>query len=153
MRPVRTDSGRHPFEVTSLLAALVCGITLVGIEGSPRSVSAAIPGDLERAWELTLVVVGVVGLVGILWPGHPATRLGVELGALLALGAVTGMYAIALLVSIGASGVFAGTFTAGTAVAAWCRAIQIVRDLGRLARLDDTAAPVDVPMLVERDPP
>lgn len=152
-RPVRIGPARHPFEVMALASALVCGIVLAVVEGSPPSVSAVIPGDLEPLWEFGLVAVGIVGLLGLGWPGRLGTALGVELGGLVGLGAVTGMYAIALAVTVGTPGIVAASFTAAVAVAAWWRGVQIIRDLGRLARPDQADVPVDVPVLVERDPP
>jgi hypothetical protein len=153
MRPVRLVSGRHPFEMTSLFTAVACGIGMIGFDSRPRSVAVAMPTVLEQVWEIGLIVAGVGGLCGITWRGQPATGLGMELGSLVSLGAITGMYAIALLVVSGWPALTAGSFIAGIAVASWWRCAQIARDLGRLARVSAVGDIVEVPLLVERDPP
>jgi hypothetical protein len=151
---IRIVSGRHPFEVTSLATAVLCGSLLIGFDSRPRSVAVAMPDVLEQIWAFGLIVVGVFGLCGIGWRGRVATGLGVELGAMVSFGAVTGMYAIAVFVVSGVGGVAAGCFIAAVAVASWWRCFQIARDLGRLARVggNEGGDIVQVPLLVERDP-
>ncbi|MFY1671758.1 hypothetical protein ACN27G_17565 [Plantactinospora sp. WMMB334] len=122
--------------MTSLATALLCGALLVGLDSRPRSVVVAMPALLEQIWAVGLIVTGLAGLAGIGWRGHFATGLGVELGALLGLGAVTGMYAIALFVVSGAGALAAGLFLTAVAVASWWRCLQIARFLYHLARLD-----------------
>jgi hypothetical protein len=140
--------------MTSLVTAVVCGSLLIGFDSRPRSVAVAMPDVLEHIWAVGLVVVGVVGLYGVAWRGRAATALGVELGAMVSFGAVTGMYAIAVFVVYGVAGLAAGCFIAAVAVASWWRCLQIVRDLGRLARVSGNAGGdgVEVPLPVERDP-
>ncbi|GIG92496.1 hypothetical protein Pen02_74320 [Plantactinospora endophytica] len=148
-------SGWQPFEVTSLATAVVCGVSLVGLDSRPRSVAAAMPNLLEQIWAVGLIVAGVAGLCGVAWQGQLATALGVELGALLGFGSVTGMYAIAVFVIAGRPGIAAGLFIAALAVSSWWRCVQIVRDLHRLARAQELRHKIEVPMPVEgaaRDP-
>ncbi|WP_159104848.1 hypothetical protein [Plantactinospora sp. BB1] len=148
-RPARMVSGRHPFEVTSLATAVVCGVLLVVLDSRPRSVAVAMPTLLEQVWAVGLILAGVAGLCGVVWRGQPATGMGVELGALLAFGAVTGMYAIAVFVISGRPGLAAGLFIAAVAVASWWRCAQIARHLYRLARAHERRGPAGVPVLVE----
>ncbi|MGI5149140.1 hypothetical protein ACQEVC_22710 [Plantactinospora sp. CA-294935] len=152
IRHARVVSGRHPFEVTSLATAVVCGVLLVVLDSRPRSVSLAMPTLLEQVWAVGLIVTGIAGLSGVAWRGQPATGMGVELGALLSFGAVTGMYAIAVFVISGQPGLTAGLFIAAVAVASWWRCAQITRDLYRMAQAQQQRAAVEVPTLVEGAP-
>ncbi|RKR90981.1 hypothetical protein BDK92_5365 [Micromonospora pisi] len=153
MRPVLIISGRHPFEVTLLAAAVVCGVGLLLSDARPRSVTVAMPLTVQATWEIGLIVGGVLGLVGVSWRGQLSTGLGLELGAIVLFGTTTGMYAIALLAISGRSGLAAGTFVAAVSAASYWRTVQIVRDLRRLARVGTTCTLVDVPLLVERESP
>lgn len=154
MRPLLIISGRHPFEVTLLLAAVVCGSGLLLLADTrPRSVSVAMPGVVQATWEIGLVVCGLLGLVGIGWRGQLSTGLGLELGAIVLFGTTAGMYALAIFAISGRVGLAAGTFVAAVSAASYWRATQIVRDLRRLAQACATSAIVDVPLLVERESP
>jgi hypothetical protein len=153
MRPIKITTGRHPFEVTFLFAALVCGVALVASDMRPLSVAAAMPAVVQGIWEVGLVLVGVTGLLGISWRGQLSTGLGVELGAVVLLGTTTSMYAIAMFAITGAPVLVAGSFIAAVAVASWWRSAQIVRDLLLLARVSVNGTIVDVPLIAERDPP
>lgn len=134
MRPVQVTSGRSPFEVTVLAAALLCGVTLLVSDARPRSVTETMPSLVQSLWEVGLILAGLVGLCGItLWGSQLAVALGVELGGVTILGAATAMYAIALFTVSGSQAVAAGAFITGVSVASWWRTGQIVRDLRRLA--------------------
>lgn len=150
MRPVQITSGRHPFEVSFLVAALLCGLTLLVAGQRPASVTAAMPGLVQAAWEIGLVVAGLVGVAGVTWRGRLSTALGVELLGVTTLGTATTMYAIALYVVSGLAAIAAGAFVTAVAVASWWRVAQIVRDLRRVARAAESGALADVPLLVER---
>ncbi|MEN3611907.1 hypothetical protein AAH979_20405 [Plantactinospora sp. ZYX-F-223] len=152
IRHARVVSGRHPFEVTSLATAVVCGVLLVVLDSRPRSVSIAMPTLLEQVWAVGLIVAGVAGLCGVAWRGQLAIGMGVELGALLSFGAVTGMYAIAIFAISGRAGLTAGLFIAAVAVASWWRCVQITWDLYRMAQAQQQRAAVEVPTLVEGGP-
>lgn len=127
-------TGRTPFEVSLLGAAVAAGGTLTAAGTLPWPVSVAMPVAVQGVWQVALVVTGLVGLVGVYWRGELATGLAVELGALAGLGAVTCMYAIALIAVSGTAAVASAAFVAAVGVASWWRAAQIVRDLRRMAR-------------------
>lgn len=134
MRPVQITSGRHPFEVTILAAALLCGIALMASNARPRSITESMPSLVQSSWEIGLVGAGVIGLTGVLlWRGQLAVCLGVELGGVMILGTVTSMYGIALFAVSGSQALAAGAFVVGVSLASWWRIAQIVRDLRRLA--------------------
>ncbi|MEV4760326.1 hypothetical protein AB0J86_35210 [Micromonospora sp. NPDC049559] len=153
MHQAHVNSGRHPFEVTLLLATLGCGIALIVSDARPRSVALAMPGVVEVTWEWSLVVVGLVGLIGLVWPGHVVTALGIELGAMVTLGSSTGMYAIALFAVAGDMALAAGTFIVAVAVASWWRAAQIWTDLRELAHAASELPAPPAPPPMERDDP
>jgi hypothetical protein len=146
-------SGRDPFEVTFLVAALVCGIALVVSHRRPLAITAAMPVVVQEVWEVGLILVGIVGLLGIAWRGQFATGLGVELCSLVLLGTTTSMYSIALFAVSGTMALAAGSFITAVAVASWWRSAQIMRDLRRLARISENRATTNVKLIVERDPP
>jgi hypothetical protein len=127
-------SGRDPFEVTFLVAALVCGIALVVSHRRPPSIAAAMPVVVQEIWEIGLILVGIIGLLGIAWPGQTSTGLGVELCSLVLLGTTTSMYSISLFAISGTMALAAGSFITAIAVASWWRSAQITRDLRRLAQ-------------------
>ena len=129
--------GRNPFEAAILAASAVAGASLIAAGQRPRSVTESMPPLLQDTWEIALVVAGVVGLVGIYWPGPPLVGVGAELSAVVVLGTATTMYAIALGAINGWQALPAGTFVGGVGVASWWRAVLIVRDLRRLARHHD----------------
>lgn len=149
VRPVQIVSGRHPFEVAVLLAVLICGVILVLTDQRPASVTAAMPGSVQAAWEVGLIVAGVVGLAALVWPGSLVTSMGVELVGMVVLGTSTSMYAIALYVVSGSAAIAAGAFIVAVAVASWARGYQILRDLRRVARAAESGMTTDFPLLVE----
>ncbi|MCX5066673.1 hypothetical protein OOJ91_12365 [Micromonospora lupini] len=151
LRPVQIASGRHPFEVAVLVAAVACGIALVVFDRRPASVSAAMPATVQTLWAAGLITAGVVGLVGVIWPGDLSTSMGVELIGMILLGTVTTMYAIALYFVSGGAAIAAGAFVIAVAVASWARCVQVVRDLRRVGRAAQKGHTADVPLLVEGD--
>lgn len=124
-----------------LAAAAACGCALLVADARPRTVSESMPAMVQVIWEVGLLVCGLVGLVGVGWRGHPATGLGVELGALMLLGSSTAMYGIALFAVAGLQATAAGTFIAAVSAASWWRSTQIVRDLRRIALASAGGAP------------
>ncbi|MFK3980471.1 hypothetical protein ACI2K4_08840 [Micromonospora sp. NPDC050397] len=153
MRPLPIISGRHPFEVTLLVAAVVCGSGLVLADARPRSVAVTMPEAVQAIWEVGLIVGGLLGLVGITWRGQLSTGLGLELGAIVLFGTTTGMYTIAIFATSGRAGLAAGTFVGAVSAASHWRSTQIVRDLRRLAQIGAACTLVEVPLLVERESP
>lgn len=152
-RPVQITSGRHPYEVAVLIASVGCGIALIATDRRPASVAAAMPAMVQAAWEVGLIVAGVIGLVGIGWAsiGKLSTAMGVELIGVIILGTGSTMYAIALYVVSGSAAIAAGAFVTAVAVASWARAYQIIRDLRKVAHAMKHGRTADVPLLVERD--
>jgi len=124
-----------------LAAAFACGCALLAVDARPRTVTEAMPAIVQITWEVGLLVCGAVGLVGVGWRGHPATGLGVELGALMLLGSSTAMYGIALFSIAGLQATAAGAFIGAASAGSWWRSAQIVRDLRRIARVSAGGAP------------
>lgn len=134
MPPVLVTSGKQPFEVTILFAALVAGVALRIIATRPASITASMPPLLQTTWEIGLIACGLLGLVGVFWRGDLVNGQAVELGALFLLGSLTAMYTIALFVVSGEQATAAGSFVAAVAFAAWWRCGQIIRGLRRVAQ-------------------
>ncbi|MFC3503324.1 hypothetical protein ACFOOK_20435 [Micromonospora krabiensis] len=134
MPPIRIRPRRQPFETAILVAAAVCGLLLILLDVGPPSVELAMPPPVQTGWRIGLVAVGLVGLLGILWPGRVSTGLGIELAALLMLGTSAGMYALTLTVVSGRHSIAATSFVAAVATGSFWRSAQILLDLRRLAR-------------------
>ncbi|SIN41885.1 hypothetical protein [Micromonospora cremea] len=98
---LRIRSRHQPFEVAALAMAGVCGVLLLLLGSRPTSVRMAMPVPIQIGWEIGLVLVGVGGLLGILWPGRLATGLGIELASVVVFGTISGMYTMALVVVSG----------------------------------------------------
>ncbi|MET7747931.1 hypothetical protein [Micromonospora sp. NPDC005367] len=134
----RIRSRRQPFEVAVLLAAPPCGLLLIVLDVRPPSVTLAMDTPIQVLWEAGLIVGGVIGLSGIIWPGRLATGLGIELAAVVLLGTITAMYAAALAAVSGRSGTAAISFIVAVSVGSFWRAGQIVLDLRLLAAASRT---------------
>ncbi|MEV4810112.1 hypothetical protein [Micromonospora avicenniae] len=132
-------SRRQPFEVAVLLAAPPCGLLLMLLDVRPPSVTLAMDTPIQVLWELGLIAGGVIGLSGIIWPGRLATGLGIELAAVVLLGTITAMYAVALAAVSGRSGTAAISFILAVSTGSFWRAGQIIFDLRLLARVSRTA--------------
>ncbi|MFC0504210.1 hypothetical protein [Micromonospora costi] len=152
LRPVQIASGRHPFEMAVLLAAVCSGVALVVTDRRPASVLAAMPATVQLLWEVGLIVAGVIGLIGVTWNGDLSTSMGVEMIGIILLGTVTTMYAVALFVVSGSAAIAAGAFICAIAAASWARAVQVLVDLRRVGRAAQAGRTADVTLLVERDP-
>lgn len=134
MRPVTVTSGRHPFEVVYLAAALAAGVALLVADVRPGSVRQAMPLLVQAIWEVGLILAGLIGLVGLWWQSHRLDDgLTVETIGVGVLGTVTTMYAVALYAVSGTQALAAGAFVGATAIGSWWRIVQIIRDLRRLA--------------------
>jgi hypothetical protein len=149
IRPIQVTTGRHPFQVAVLAASLVVGLALIASDLQPRSVVAAMSGPIRLLWEFQLAAAGVVGLMGIYWPGRLQVRLWIELCGVVVLGTATTMYALALYAVSGTAAIAAGAFVAALAVAAWWRVGQIIRDLRRMARAAESGTTAEVSLLIE----
>ncbi|GLY21708.1 hypothetical protein [Micromonospora sp. NBRC 101691] len=150
-RPVTVTTGRHPFEVAVLAAALLCGVALTITGLRPTSVTTGMPGTVQAIWQFGLIAAGGVGLAGVWWRGHLSVALGIELVGVATLGTVTTMYAIALYAVSGRQAIAAGAFVAGVAFAAWWRVAQIGVDLHRVTAAINAGSAGDVHLLVEQE--
>ncbi|MEU5908189.1 hypothetical protein [Micromonospora sp. NPDC047527] len=133
MGNLRYRAKHQPFEVAALVTTSICGVLLMALGARPQSVELSMPGPLQLGWEVSLVVVGVTGLLGILWPGRLSTGLGIEFAAVLVLGTITGMYAVALVAVTGQQGVVAASLISAVPAGSFWRAAQIAVDLRCLA--------------------
>ncbi|MBM0233289.1 hypothetical protein JNW91_16360 [Micromonospora sp. STR1_7] len=131
---LRARAKPQPFEVTALVATSICGILLLALDARPPSVQMSMPEPVQVGWEVALVIVGLGGLLGILWPGQLSTGLGIELASVLVLGTITGMYAVALVAVAGQQGVVAASLIAAVPAGSFWRAAQIMIDLRCLAK-------------------
>ncbi|WP_444950697.1 hypothetical protein [Micromonospora ureilytica] len=134
MGNLRIRAKHQPFEVAALVTTPICGILLLALDVRPPSVQMSMPEPIQVGWEVSLVVVGLGGLLGILWPGQLSTGLGVELASVLVLGTITGMYAVALVAVAGEQGVVAASLIAAVPAGSFWRAAQIAIDLRCLAK-------------------
>ncbi|SCL15668.1 hypothetical protein [Micromonospora inyonensis] len=124
----------RPFETVVLLVAPICGALLVALDVRPPSVEQAMPDLVQTGWAAGLLVAGLTGLLGIFWPGRCATRLGIELAAVLILATVTGMYVVALSATAGRQAIPATSFIVAVALGSVWRSVEIVLVLRRLSR-------------------
>ncbi|MEV0810306.1 hypothetical protein [Micromonospora sp. NPDC050200] len=128
------------YEFVVFVTAPVCGVLLVALNVRPQSVEVAMPDAIKVCWEFGLIVVGVAGLLGMFWPGQLGTGLGIELAAVLMLGAIAAMYVVAVLAVAGGQAVVAASFVGAVAVGSWLRSAEIVRSLRLLIRLHQAGA-------------
>lgn len=148
-RPLLIATGRHPYEVTILATVLAGGIALLLSGTRPGSVTAAMPQLVQWFWLWGLVFAGVVGLIGVFWPGRIDTSLAIEFTAVSALAAATTMYATALFAVSGQKAVGAAIFVIAVAVGSYWRAYQIPRDVRRLDRAQAENRTADISVLLD----
>ncbi|SCG63938.1 hypothetical protein GA0070609_3919 [Micromonospora echinaurantiaca] len=139
MPHIRIRSRHQPFEIAVLVTAPVCGLLLIVLDVRPQSVELAMPAPIQVGWESGLILVGITGLLGVLWPGRLSTALGIELAAVLVLATLTGMYAVALTVVSGRQAVAAASFIAAVAAGSGWRSLEILLDLRRMVRASQLA--------------
>ncbi len=149
LRPIQVATGRHPFEVMILAAAAVAGTILLTMQLSPRSVASALHPIVQTVWTYELLIGGIVGLVGVFWPGNLYASLKVEATGLFVLAAAATMYTIALASVSGSQAITAGSFVGAIAVACWARVVQIAIDLRRATRAVKANTTADVTLLAE----
>ena len=107
------------------------------------------PGSVEVLWQILLIAGGIIGLVGVFWPGRLVAQLGTEAAGVVALGSATSMYSLALFTTSGLQALAAGSFVTAVAVASWSRLLQIGRDLRRAWAAEARGQVEAVPLLVE----
>ncbi|MFG1955431.1 hypothetical protein [Micromonospora sp. NPDC048830] len=140
MGSFRDRTSNRVYEFAVLATSPVCGVLLAAGDIRPHSVEVAMPGAIRLCWEFGLIAVGVAGLLGMFWPGQLGTGLGIELAAVLMLGAIAAMYVVSVLVVAGAQAVVAASFVGAVVVGSWLRAAEIVRSLRWLVRMHQAAA-------------
>lgn len=105
---------RDPPELFLLGLCLLSGATFLVGAAPPSLVERAMPGWVVTAWYVMLVVAGLVGIAGNLWPGQLHTALLVRLsGQLLAAGPAAA-YVVAVVAFAGPGALFSAVV-----VAAW----------------------------------
>ncbi|MEU5721819.1 hypothetical protein [Micromonospora sp. NPDC047738] len=135
MGSIHERTSQRVYELAVLVTAPVCGVLLVVLRVRPQSVEVAMPDVIKVCWEFGLIVVGVAGLLGMFWPGQLGTGLGIELAAVLMLGAIAAMYVVSVLVVAGAQAVVAASFVGAVAIGSWLRSMEIVRSLRWIIRM------------------
>ncbi|MFE9654596.1 hypothetical protein [Micromonospora sp. NPDC006431] len=135
MGSIHERTSQRVYEFAVLVTAPVCGVLLVVLRVRPQSVEVAMPDVIKVCWEIGLIVVGVAGLLGMFWPGQLGTGLGIELAAVLMLGAIAAMYVVSVLVVAGAQAVVAASFVGAVAIGSWLRSMEIVRSLRWIIRM------------------
>lgn len=150
-RPILVVSGRHPFEVSVLLAAVMTGIFLLVTGFESRSVSAAMPGAIGVAWDLFMVGGGIIALVGAYWPGKLLARLGLEAIGVLLFGASLAMYVVSVVAFSGMQAVVAAMFVGSIAAGALLRAAQIGLDIRRVTAAVESGTTVTMPLLASEE--
>ncbi|MFG3554407.1 hypothetical protein ACGGAQ_08465 [Micromonospora sp. NPDC047557] len=129
----RSRAKNQPFEVAALITTPICGFLLLVLDVRSTSVQLSMPEPVRLGWEVALIVVGVGGLLGIVWPGRLSTGLGIEFASVLVLGTLTGMYAVALVAVLGRQGLVAASLISAVPLGAFWRAGLIAADLRCLA--------------------
>ncbi|MCW3816371.1 hypothetical protein ONA91_18155 [Micromonospora sp. DR5-3] len=135
MGNIHERTSQRVFEFAVLVTAPVCGVLLIVLRVRPQSVEVVMPDAIRVCWEFGLIVVGVAGLLGMFWPGQLGTGLGIELAAVLMLGAIAAMYVVSLLVVAGQQAVVAASFVGAVAIGSWLRSAEIVRSLRWIIRM------------------
>lgn len=151
LRPVVITSGRHPFEVMVLVAAMVCGVALAVTGISTKATEAAMPGWVQIAWNFMLITGGSIGLLGIFSTARLIVRLGIEAAGVVVLGSACVMYAIAIFAVSGANGVPAGSFVTAIGIASLIRAWQIMHDIRRAVAASEHGDVGEFSLLTEED--
>ncbi|MBW8792156.1 MAG: hypothetical protein JF597_00695 [Streptomyces sp.] len=133
-----------------LTAAVLGGVTSLVRGVPPQSVLSTMSPLVQELWQYELLAGGVIGLVGVWWPGTLAASLKVERIGVGVLGAATSMYAIAIAVAAGLAGVVAGSFVIAIALSCWARTFQITRDIARAVKATREGCTTDVTLLAEK---
>lgn len=129
----------RPFEAVVLLLMPCYGVAMLVFDARPTAVEQVMPTLIQRGWEVGLLVAGLTGILGVLWPGECATRLGIELAALLVLAAATGMFVVALGATSSREVIPAMAFVGSISLGALWRSVEIVLTLRRMSVNDRTA--------------
>lgn len=133
-------SGRNPFEVWLLGACIVTGaagfLTSQAVSGA---VARALPPWAGTLWYASLFVGASISFTGIMLRGLKS--LLVERVGLLLMAGFGLVYAAAVVLSAGWSGLFVAVFVAGFAAANISRFVQIGQDLKKAVALMEERRP------------
>lgn len=123
-------AGRHPFQTYMLFVCVLAGVPLVfsGGAATPNSIEATLPDWLAFLWGLSLLVGAALALTGSYWPGDYSNALTLERIGLAISGGAAIIYGLALLTTLGWTGLVPGALTLGFGAACITRA----RDIGRI---------------------
>lgn len=119
---------RHPMAVFLYALAGVSGVTYFVVGAAPGSIDRLLPGTLVLSWYLALGVGGGAGIAAAIWRA-PLTAVMIERVAMYPLGAAALVYATAIVIRSGFTGLLSALLVAGFGVAALLRAAQITRQL------------------------
>lgn len=108
---------------------LLSGVSYLAGARAPTSVEAVMPDWLVAAWKVALVIAGLVGIVGNLWPGDLGTALLVRLSGQLLASGPGAAFSIAAFAYAGQPALFAGGLVAAWAVACLWTARHLAQDL------------------------
>jgi hypothetical protein len=131
-RLVVLTSRRHPHELMLLVVSVLQGAAYAIGQPRPNSVAVLLPPVVVTAWYVLLLVSGVVGLTGNLWPGHLDTALRLRLSGNFLAAAPAAVYGITLLAFGGLRGSFAASIVLAWAGACMWRAWQLRADLRQI---------------------
>lgn len=125
--------GRHPFEISFFVAAVLAGAGGLLYGRTSTALSRLLPPWEVTAWDTALLIAGLLGLVSLI-AKFPFGLL-VERVSLLLFGGLLMTQGIAI--SVAAVLAPTGLLMTGFAVACIVRVVQISRDLGTLQRFLD----------------
>jgi hypothetical protein len=117
----------EPWAIFVKALCIASGITALA-GPRPGSLSAILPPALVMVWNLTLVLGAALSLVGLL-----RVHLRLEVAGLIWLGTASLVYAVAIALRFGLSGVVAAAIVAAFALAAFTRCLALYAALA-LAR-------------------
>lgn len=152
-KPLEITTGRHPFQVAIVAACPLVALTIMLAEREPRSLDNALPAGFVNVWLAAIAVNGLICLFGIYWRHPLGWGLMVECGGIIGLGAMVTVYSAAIAALSGLDALASGGLVTGIAVACWWRAVQIIRDVRRLRRVQARPAVVETRLLVTEEPP
>lgn len=131
-RPKRpmVGSQRHPFEVFLLALCVVSGLSLLLGSPPPGSINSTLDPLARNAWALMLAGGSIAALIGGSLPGG----IFVEQVGLVAVGSGTLVYAVAIVATAGAQGLFAAGITLAFGAACcwrWWQLQRLIREARR----------------------